>query len=86
MEIGSIVKDDEVLKKLESIVQKEKIEKQYNIKEGEIVTDKKTIDALNKFKETDQQEIQKEDSIFQKIVNSTIESATGENQKSKRAV
>ena len=47
MEIGSIVKDEDILKKLNAIVQKEKVEKKYNLKEGTIVTDEKTIDALN---------------------------------------
>ena len=69
MEIGSVVQDEELLKKLSAIVQKEKVEKKYDLEEGEIVTDEKTIEALNKLKLEDENKIKKRKHGLIKVLN-----------------
>ncbi len=80
MEIGSIVQDEEILKKLNAIVQKEKVEKKYNLEEGEIVTDEKTIEALNKLKLEDENKIKKEETWFDKSFKFVSNIVTGKNR------
>ena len=80
MEIGSIVKDEDILKKLNAIVQKEKVEKKYNLKEGTIVTDEKTIDALNELKNKEDNKVKKENSWFNNVVDLSINAVTGKDR------
>jgi len=80
MEIGSVVQDEELLKKLSAIVQKEKVEKKYDLEEGEIVTDEKTIEALNKLKLEDENKIKKEETWFDKSFKFVSNIVTGKNR------
>ncbi len=80
MEIGSVVQDEELLKKLSAIVQKEKVEKKYNLEEGGIVTDEKTIEALNKLKLEDENKIKKEETWFDKSFKFVSNIVTGKNR------
>ena len=76
----AIVKDEELLKELNAIVQKKQVEEDYNIKDGVIVNDKKTIDALNSLKNQKEEKQIEKDTFFQNIINTVSNVVTGNNR------
>nr|BAR28673.1 hypothetical protein [uncultured Mediterranean phage uvMED] len=76
----AIVKDEELLKELNAIVQKKQVEEDYNIKDGVIVNDKQTIDALNSLKNQKEEKQIEKDTFFQNIINTVSNVVTGNNR------
>ena len=72
-----IVEDEELKKKLNAIIAKEQVEKDYNLGDGQIVTDEKTIDALNKLKSDKENKIKEKPTWFENILEKGAEIFTG---------
>ena len=73
----AIVKDEELLKELNAIVQKKQVEKDYNLEEGVIVNDKQTIDALNNLKNEKEEKQVEKNTFFENIINTATNIVTG---------
>ena len=73
-----IVKDEELLKELNAIVEKENVEKTYDVDGSKIELDQKTIEILNKKLEDDKKTKQSEPNWFDNLVSSTVEMFTGD--------
>ena len=76
----AIVKDEELLKELNAIVQKKQVEKDYNLEEGVIVNDKQTIDALNNLKNEKEEKQVEKNTFFENIINTATNIVTGNNR------
>lgn len=76
----AIVKDEELLKELNAIVQKKQVEEDYNLEEGVIVNDKQTIDALNNLKNEKEEKQVEKNTFFENIINTVSNVVTGNNR------
>ena len=76
----AIVKDEELLKELNAIVQKKQVEEDYNLEEGVIVNDKQTIDALNNLKNEKEEKQVEKNTFFENIINTATNIVTGNNR------